>query len=106
MAKALLANILVARLPGLRFRVIETCDRAAVARDEIQPACSIHIAGTRTGASAACSEQYPAYPQHSLVEQTRQFGEVTCSEAPRSDGRPGQPHVKLSVKGGDWRYSS
>jgi hypothetical protein len=95
---------LVARLLGLRFRKIETYDRAAVApRDQIQPARSVQVSGLRTGASAARSKQHPANPQHSLVEQTRQFGEVTCSEAPRSDGRPGQPHFELSVKGGDRR---
>ena len=49
--------------------------------------------------------QYPGDPQHSLVEQTSQICEVTCSEASRPDCRPCQPYFESWVKRGDQGYS-
>jgi hypothetical protein len=89
MAEAALSNIVEARRFRRRFREIETCDCAALTpRDEIEPAPSLQIGCSRTGATATRSVQDSADPQHRLVEQTCQFGEVTCTEAPDPTAGP------------------
>src|SRR5215831_15770118 len=107
MVEAVLADIVESPLSGLRFREIETSDCAAlIPRNEIQTARSLQLAAARTGASSARTKQHPADPQHSLIEQARQFGEVARREAPRADSGPGQLHFELRVKCGDRRYPS
>jgi hypothetical protein len=107
MVEAALSDVVKARRSSLRLREIETRDCAALTpRDEIEPARGFEIAAPRTSAAAKCPTQYSGDPQHSLVEQTSQVCEVTCSEASRPDGRPFQPYFESWVKRGDLGYSS